>query len=170
MVCGTENELLCRAGLTINFNYVVMRNLKLPRRCSMAIYGIGAYYDEDVSSEFLSKEVACVGWGSDDAPSLHRLLEHITVGDLIYIKSYPPDAGLSIKAVGIVVDDEVKHVKNLGMGVKVKWIWRGDEFMGKIGDKYHVRLITLYEEFNLDIQKKVIQLLLNPNYPKIKRK
>lgn len=132
----------------------------------MAIYGIGAYYyDEDVSGEFLSKGVACVGWDYSDAPSLHRILKQITVGDLIYIKSHPPDTGLRIKAVGIVVDAEVKKVKNLGMGVKVKWIWQGDEFIGKIDDKYNVRNITLYEEFNPDVQKKVIQLILKRMKP-----
>ena len=127
----------------------------------MAIYGIGAFYENDVSNKFLSKGVACVGWDSDDAPSLHRILKQINVGDLIYIKSHPPDLGLTIKAVGIVVDDEVKPVKGLGTGVGVKWIWRGSKFIGKMDDKYTpVRNITLYEEFNPDVQKKVIELLL----------
>lgn len=118
-----------------------------------------------MSSDFLSKGVACVGWDPTDAPSLHRILKQITVGDLIYIKSHPPDAGLRIKAVGIVVDAEVKNVKNLGMGVQVKWIWRGDEFIGKIDDKYNVRNITLYEEFNPDVQKRVIRLILKQMKP-----
>ena len=138
----------------------------------MAIYGIGARYgDKDVSKEFISRGLACVGYEYEDAPSLHKLLNHIKVGDLIYIKSYPPNIGLIIKAVGIVIDDEVKTYRGLERGLKVKYVWKGNEVIGQLKeDPYNVRNITLYEEFNPDVQKKVIQFLLNSNYPKIKRK
>ena len=136
----------------------------------MAIYGIGAYHGESVSKKFLSQGVACVGWDPNDAPALHRILRGITVGDLIFIKSFPPNKGLSILAVGIVVDDEVRKVKGLGMGVKVDWIWRGNEFIGRKNDKYDsVRGITLYAEFNPDIQKKVMELLLKRSPRVIRR-
>ncbi len=122
----------------------------------MAIYGD----KEDVSPKFISKERACVGWDFKDAPSLHKLLKHIKVGDLIYIKSHPPTEGLIIKAVGIVVDDKVLKDENLGVCLKVEWVWQGYEVIGKLDDKYNIRNITLYEEFNPDIQNKVIELLL----------
>jgi len=138
----------------------------------MAIYGIGACYGkEDVSAEFISEGLACVGYDYEDAPSLHKLLKHIKVGDLIYIKAYPPNIGLIIKAVGIVINDEVKTDPNLGRGLKVKYVWKGKEVIGQLKkDPYNVRNITIYEEFNPEVQERVIQLLLNPNYPKIKRK
>lgn len=126
----------------------------------MAIYGIGAYYDEDMTSVFLKKEVACVGWEEDDAPTLHKIMSHIKIGDIVYIKKYPPNEGLTIKAIGIVADDKVTFIKDVGEAcLKVKWIWKGNELIGNIDDKYNVRQNTLYEEYNPTIQKKIVDLL-----------
>lgn len=90
----------------------------------MAIYGFGAYYDRDVSKEFISNGLACLGWSSKKAPSLHKLLKHIKIGDLIYIKSHPPDKGLTIKAVGIILDDTLSNT-DMGTCLNVEWIWSG---------------------------------------------
>jgi len=126
----------------------------------MAIFGIGAYYDEDVTSIFLEKEVACVGWEEENSPTLHRIMAHIKMGDIIYIKKYPPNEGLTIKAIGIVADDKVTFIRDVGEAcLKVKWIWKGNELLGNIDDKYNVRQNTLYEEYNLTIQKKIVDLL-----------
>ncbi|MCW3986534.1 MAG: hypothetical protein NWE91_09055 [Candidatus Bathyarchaeota archaeon] len=126
----------------------------------MAIYGLGAYYLEDVTDGFLTKEVACVGWGKADAPALHSMLAYIKIGDIIYLKSHPAGLGLTIKAVGIVVHDQVLST-GLGECVKVKWIWVGAKELGKIKDKYNVRNNTMYEEHNPVIQKTVVDLLLS---------
>jgi len=59
----------------------------------MAIYGIGACYtDTDVSGEFVNRGVACVGWAQEDAPAIHRLLEHIKTGDIISRRALPAEA------------------------------------------------------------------------------
>jgi hypothetical protein len=36
----------------------------------MAIYGIGAYYDHDISQDFLGGNFVGVGWSAIDAPSM----------------------------------------------------------------------------------------------------
>ncbi len=126
----------------------------------MAIFGLGAFYDGDVSDSFQSHGVACVGWNYQDAPSLHKLMRHIKVGDIIYLKSYPRTQGLIIKAIGIVLDDEVIRVQGVGEAcLRVRWVWSGNEVVGMIGDKYN-RIITLYEETNPAIQQRVLNLLL----------
>lgn len=128
---------------------------------NMTIFGIGAYFSEDVTNVFLKKKVACVGWNEHDAPALHKIMAHIKVGDIIYIKKYPPNEGLTIKAIGIVADDKVTRIQDVGEAcVKVKWVWKGpDEFVGKIDDKYIVHTGTLYEEYNPNVQEKIIDLL-----------
>ena len=126
----------------------------------MAIFGLGAYHQEDVTSEFVSNEIACVGWDRTEAPALHKMLAHVKVGDIIYIKSYPADRGLSIKAVGIVIDDRVNST-DLGACLRVNWIWVGNRELGKIQDKYNVRRNTLYEEYNPEVQREVIGLLIS---------
>jgi hypothetical protein len=125
----------------------------------MAIYGLGAYYQEDITSEFLSQRLACVGWNSTDAPALHNMLTHMKVGDIIYIKSHPIDRGLIIKAVGIVIDDEQSTSTDLGTCLRVNWIWVGNRELGRIADKYNVRNNTLYEEYNPMVQRVVVGLL-----------
>ena len=100
----------------------------------LAIYGIGAHYGatNDVSDIFWDESVACINWGEEGAPSLHNMIKHIKVGDIIYIKTYPPDRGLTIKAIGLVIDDRVFKIDNVGEAcLRMKWVWKGEEFMGK---------------------------------------
>ena len=130
----------------------------------MAVFGIGAYYNgtTDMTDDFLSNGVACIGWPSDDAPPLHRIMSHIKLGDLVYIKAQPPNQGLTIKGVGIVTNDEVFRNTDLGEAcLRVRWVWSGNEFVGRIRDRYPVRFITLYEEFNPEIIRRVIGLLVS---------
>ena len=129
----------------------------------MTVYGIGAYHgdDRDVSNTFLSEEAACVGWSREEAPALHRILKHIKIGNIIYIKVHTPQIGLKIKAVGIVTDDTVSKY-SCGYGVKVKWIWTGEVKLGKLEDKCtNFRTGTLFEEPSADVSTKVINLLMS---------
>lgn len=126
----------------------------------MAIYGVGAFYHHDVSGDFVSKGLACVGWDEKDAPSLYKLLKHVKMGDIVYIKSHPPNIGLIIKAVGIVTGDTPLSDKHLGECLPIEWIWQGHEVIGRVDDQYNVRNITLYEEFNPEVQKRTIELLV----------
>jgi len=133
----------------------------------MAIFGLGAYYDgRDVTDDFIENGVACIGHTSVNAPSLHRLMDSIKVGDIIYLKSYTPSQGLVIKAVGIVLDHKVQggqYFGNANLGracLKVRWVWHDRRDLGKINDKYNVRSNTLYEEFNPEVENIVINLLL----------
>lgn len=36
----------------------------------MAVFGVGAYYDKDVSGEFISQNLVGVGWATEEAPEL----------------------------------------------------------------------------------------------------
>ena len=63
----------------------------------MAIFGIGARYEVDVSSQFLARKCACVGWAEKDAPPAHGILRHVRTGDIIFIKSFAPQVGLTLQ-------------------------------------------------------------------------
>jgi len=129
----------------------------------MAIFGIGAHYDSDVSEEFLSRGFACVGWSEDDAPPAHAILRQLRTGDIMFIKSWNPQTGLTIKGVGVVTEGRVRAVDSLGTGVPVRWVWSGDVRIGKLDDKWPVRTVTLYEEQHPQVQARVIALLLDRN-------
>lgn len=129
----------------------------------MAIFGIGAYYESDVSGDFLKRGCACVGWSESDAPPAHAILRHLRSGDIIFIKSFTPRHGLTVKAVGLVKDGKVRSFGKLGSGVAVRWVWSGEESLGKLEDKWPVRSVTIYEEYHPAVQNTVMDLLLGEN-------
>jgi hypothetical protein len=126
----------------------------------MAVIGIGATYERDVSQDFVDRGVACVGWAEEDARPAHSILRATRIGDIVFIKSFAPSIGLTIKPVGIVTDNRVHPVEGLGVGIDVRWRWTGEERVGKVEDKWPVRSVTIYEEHHPAIQGKVINLLL----------
>lgn len=133
----------------------------------MAIYGLGTHYDRgDVSMEFVASGLACVGWSEVDAPAAHGMFRAVKVGDIFYLKSHSPKVGLIIKAVGLVINNLIRDdiYPDLGSCMPVKWVWSGREVVGRIDDKYNVRNITLYEEFNPDVQARVLSLLVDTRF------
>lgn len=130
----------------------------------MAVYGIGSYYDEDVSHHFVRQGVACIGWSRNNAPALYKHMEHIKIGDVIYIKSTSPQVGFIIKAVGIVISDNLQaspsgHFDNC---LPVRCIWQGEGRLGNVDYKYNVRNNTLYEEYSSNLKKRIIDNILSP--------
>ena len=94
----------------------------------MAVFGIGAYFDEDVSSDFITEECACIGYGKSEANSLYEMLRRIKKGDIIYIKSYSITGSIVlIKAIGYVIGRNIKEFyfpnskDSMGFGRKILW-------------------------------------------------
>ncbi len=132
----------------------------------MAIYGIGADWSgENKVEEFLNQEKVCIEWWPDEAPSLYKILKQIKIGDIFYIKPSLPGR-LIIKAIGFVIDDEPTSYNeeakehSIYNCIRVKWIRVGEEDLGKINDKYNIRNNTIYEEFNPEIQTKIVKMIL----------
>lgn len=125
----------------------------------MAIYGIGAYHDNiDISNDFVSNNMACVGWDLSTAPDLHNLLSNIKEGDIVFIKSSPIGGGLRIKAIGIV-KNATSRTHKLGTCIEVNWKWTGNKNLGKITGKYNVRNNTLFEEFHPSVINQILKLI-----------
>lgn len=132
----------------------------------MAVYGIGATYEgtEDQSENFIHNDVACVGWEPLDAPAAHAQMASVKLGDIFFIKSYAPSAGLHIKAVGIVTDATFRKITDaLGWGVSVRWVPlpNGRIVIGPVEDHSdYMRRGTLYEEFNRQVIRRVLDVLV----------
>jgi hypothetical protein len=128
----------------------------------MAIYGLGAVYDneQDATSLFVRNGVAALGWAYQDAPSFHEIFKAIKVGDMIYIKDTPIIENLIIKAIGIVIDNEITAIAGIGEAcIHVRWIWQGQRVVEYPDDKYNIRNLALYEEPNPLIKRQVLDLL-----------
>lgn len=145
----------------------------------MAVYGIGATFKrKDYSKDFMKNDIAFISWSDSVASELYKFFQNIKIGDIFYIKSYNPSKGLTIKAAGIVSDndivkafdivsreiviDSIDKIKeeNKRMCLSVKWIWKGENnifinFDANM-DKYNVRNVAIYEEFNEKVLEAVI--------------
>ena len=94
-------------------------------------------------------------------------MKEIGIGDLVVIKSFFQRAGkqvLRIKGVGIVIDNKLKPVENLGQCIEVKWLkYDADglielEYTKEEFDAGVQRRTTIYKEYNPEICKKIVQL------------
>lgn len=139
----------------------------------MAIYGIGAFQGQsrDVTQDFISRGIAGTDWPEADAPSIHTLLRHMKLGDVIYIKSFVRNVPeLRIKAVGIVTDNRLRNRAGVGRTLSVRWVWRDPENPHRVADPgdptFNTRSQTLYEEHNPIIARAVLRLLLARLAPK----
>ena len=130
----------------------------------MPIFGIGAYYDADVSDQFISAGLAGVGWSEGEAPDLHQMVKAIKPGDIVYLKAFPPSTDLIVKAIGIVLDDSVVNSPSsnglVSFGRRVAWVVREPFTIAVTQSKNNVRANTVYEEYHSDVQRQIIERLL----------
>ncbi len=129
----------------------------------MAIFAVGAYYDEDVSDDFIKNNIAGPGWSKTDAPELHQYINSLKVGDIVYIKSASPSSkDIIVKAIGVVADDVlITSSSVVSAGRNIKWLVTDSFRIPKPKEKNNVRLNTMYEEFHPDVQKEILDKLFN---------
>lgn len=127
----------------------------------MAIYGIGAYYDEDVSGEFIAHNIAGPGWEIEKAPELHQFVRSLKVGDIVYIKSASPSSpDIIVKGIGVIIDDVVVTTSPVvSAGRNIKWLVTEAFRIPKPTEKNNVRLNTMYEEFHPQVQSEILNKL-----------
>lgn len=123
----------------------------------MAIYGVGAYYDKDVSSDFISQNLVGVGWDTQDAPELQEYFQSLKTGDIVYIKAAFGGNDITVKAIGIIRNNLI--IRNNGLvstGRNVKWIFTQKFVIPRPQEKNNVRSNTVYEEFHPAVLDEII--------------
>jgi hypothetical protein len=123
----------------------------------MAIYGVGAYYDRDVSGDFISQNLVGVGWDTQDAPELQEYFQSLKAGDIVYIKAAFGGNDITVKAIGIIRDNII--IRNNGLvstGRNVKWIFTQKFVIPRPQEKNNVRSNTVYEEFHPIVLDEII--------------
>jgi hypothetical protein len=136
----------------------------------MVVYGLGCMYgDENVCSDFIKKDLACIGWEPAEKPYIYGIIRDINIGDILVLKSFFQRKGnqvLRIKAFGFVLNNIIEEDIKLGHCLKVKWIsykpegiedfeFPNEEFDGGVQ-----RRSTIYREYNLEVCKKIINLIV----------
>lgn len=138
----------------------------------MSVYGVGAYYDQDVTKDFIKMRCFCIGYKKSDATTLYEMLRRAKLGDIVYIKSTTPKAKntLYIKAIGFIIGRNITDYKfedgtDMGYGREVKWIKDFSESFKEIplNDEDRVNNVysnTMYEEYSKGIIQNIIELLV----------
>ncbi len=128
----------------------------------MAIFGIGAYYEKDVSQKFIDQKIIGTGHSEIDGPDIHCFIKSLKVGDIVYIKSYPPAAEhITIKAIGVITDMFIISNKDVAIGRNVSWLSLEKFDILPPTGKNQVRYNTLYEEWHPSVQKVIIDRVLS---------
>lgn len=122
----------------------------------MAVFGVGAYYGYDVSSNFINNNLVGVGWSTQDAPELQEYFRSLKVGDIVYIKAAFGGGNITIKAIGLINDNIILSNQLVTTGRNVKWIDTTKFVIPRPLEKNNVRSNTVYEEFHPDVLKEII--------------
>ena len=138
----------------------------------MAIYAFGAYYEFDMSEQFKSKGIVGVGWEELDAPDLHCFVLELKVGDIVYIKAFPPSSSnIIVKGIGIIANSVIRTTKDtegtVAIGRNVSWIVTDHFEIPKPNGKDNVRTNTIYEEFHPVVQTAIISNIINRQIQKL---
>jgi hypothetical protein len=131
----------------------------------MAIFGIGAYYESDVTEGFISNNLVGVGWDSSEAPELQEYFKSLKVGDIVYIKAAFGGADITVKGIGVICDNNLRTASNSGglvsSGRNVVWLSTERFVIPKPIEKNNVRSNTVYEEFHPLVQAEIIRRIVD---------
>ncbi|WP_303917883.1 hypothetical protein [Draconibacterium sediminis] len=123
----------------------------------MAVYGVGAYYDRDVSQDFIQNGIVGVGWDEIDAPELEEYFKSLKVGDIVYIKAAFGGNDITVKAIGIIKDNIIiKNTQLVTTGRNVKWLDTVKFVIKRPQEKNNVRSNTVYKEFHPKVLDEII--------------
>ena len=86
-------------------------------------------------------------------------IKTIKAGDIVYIKKCNVGSDITVRAIGIVTDYEIKKVAKVAeIARNVKWIDTNSFVITnpKNTDKNNVRSNSVYEEYNLEVIGQII--------------
>lgn len=117
-----------------------------------AFFGI----DAQSSKNFFPQGVVCL----DENKESGSLAAFRTVrsDDVIFIKSFFPQTGICVKAIGIVLPGNFRE-SGREICMPVDWCWKGDAIIEINDETYNHCGDQLYEEHNIWIQKQLNDML-----------
>jgi hypothetical protein len=133
----------------------------------MTTFGIGYKYRDsrqDVSDQFLRRNIACMGHDPDEYPYYTGLFKEILNRDIIFLKTAPmQERILKIRAIGIANNPEPQSQGRIGYGINVNWIKDFENNIQEIENPsdggWHPRCGSIYKEYNPRITQFIDNLL-----------
>ena len=133
----------------------------------MKVWGIGAYFPEkegDITKECLKENAVVIGFKEEEKQKYYELFRSIEIGDFIFIKTrFMPTQDLKVKAIGVVVDNQIRTIPELynAKGIKVRWIEDFSDTPRKIQkeNEHDGDTRTIYQEMNENVIRQIMNLL-----------
>lgn len=119
-----------------------------------AFFGIDAHHMEN----FLERGVVCMEKAEEKEAALLNTFRSMRKEDVIFIKDFSHQTGLSVKAAGVILSDYPAE-NDFGMCFPVEWAWKGEALIEEFGEEAPVCGDPIYEEFNIWVQRKIMELL-----------
>jgi len=118
-----------------------------------AFFGI----DERSTASSRGHGIVCMDKSDAREAALLGTFRRIANEDVVFIKHYTPQTGLTVKAVGIALSGIVTE-DDTGLCIPVEWVWKGEKFLEQLGEEQTHCIDPLYEEFNILVQREIIDL------------
>ncbi|MBI3902043.1 MAG: hypothetical protein HY306_03740 [Nitrosomonadales bacterium] len=119
-----------------------------------AVFGIDARNAE----AFLGHDFVCLDKSKENEETVLHTFRRMRAEDIIFIKDFNPQAGLSVKAAGVVMSDYARESRT-DICIPVEWVWSGEKFIGEFDEKCALCDTPFYEEHNITIQREIIDLM-----------
>lgn len=124
----------------------------------MAFFGMDERYAEFSSDKRLGIGQGRVVCRPDETQADQYLFHRIRPEDVVFTKKYTPEKGLYIASCGVVLPGCILEEKE-GSYFPVLWLWRGWKHTVDPDDTYPFRGTSIYEEFDLAVQREILDLL-----------
>lgn len=127
----------------------------------MAIFAFGAQYGRKcMVQSFFANKVVGTGWNDEDDIAGHTMIKSMKTGDIVYLKRASPGSAITVLGIGIIIDNNFRSEKDLiELGRNVLWLSTDQFTIDCPVEKLNVRYNTVFEEFNPDVQLKIIEKL-----------
>lgn len=124
----------------------------------MAFFGIESFQVQPVPEDTKGEAEECLLCESQPNTPFHSYFQHIRAGDVLFLKQFIPRTGMEILAVGVVSPGTMSEIQTRSC-VHVQWAWRGVQHAVTAEDHDESRGNSIYEEFDLAIQREIIDLM-----------
>ncbi len=114
--------------------------------------------DERHAEGDIGPGVVCMDKTDPEESGLLGTFRRIATEDVVFIKHYTPQTGLTVKAIGIVLSSFATE-DDKGICIPVEWIWKGDKFLEQLSEELLHCTEPVYEEFNILVQREIIDLV-----------
>lgn len=120
-----------------------------------AFFGIDAQHMD----EFLERGVACMEKKEGEkGAALLNTFRSIRKEDIVFIKTYSPHGGITVKAAGVAQSDYATE-NAFGICLPVEWVWKGEKHIEELGEQWPLCGDPLYEEHNIWAQREIMDLM-----------